>query len=403
MMNEPRPAPDFIAGIHNSLRYWLSKAEPENDDTIRRLDQERHNLHRSLWHGVRLAETWRPAVELLLKTFALAERRGYWSEWLQLIEQALQMSELGDVPHHVRLLNRQGQFYRMQWNLSRAVEVHETAVSLARSHADPMLLAEARWSLIVDQILLGEYELALVKGQELLDFFRNNEVSSWWLVQMLRPLGTTAKHLRKFELAETYLTEAVDLARTLSEPRTLALALNDLALALQESDRPQEALACFQEAAELLAPTIYIFDKAMTDLNLGTLHFRLGRLEEAATAFRRAAESGLRQSGHVYFRAALENNLGNVLFKQGKYAEAKAALERALQLMPQIGDEARWGDTLGMFAMVLAKLNDCANAARHFQEAIQLLSKKQDDQWAQKQLERYKAAYLELPEECAGE
>lgn len=396
MTNELQPSPDFIAGIGASLRYWLTKSEPINDDTIQFLDGERHNVHRALWHGVQLPATWPAAVDLLLATFSLAERRGYWSEWLQLIEKALQTPQWGDITQQVKLLNRQGQFYRLQWQMAQASDIHETAVSLAAATQDPMLLAEARWNLLVDWIREKKYPEALAEGARILDFFRRRQNDAWWTVQTLRPLGVAATQLGQYEQAIPYLTEAVSIARTLVDPRLLALTLNDLADARQQNEQTSEALACYQEAAALLAPTSYMLDKAMTDLNLGTLHFRLKQLVQAEAAFQRAIDSGLRQSGHVYFRTLLENNLGNVRFAQGKFPEAQAALQRALELWPQVGEETGWGDTHGMMGLTLAAQGKPADARPHLEESIRLLSRHPENKWAQKQLEKYRAAYQEL-------
>jgi tetratricopeptide (TPR) repeat protein len=92
-----------------------------------------------------------------------------------------------------------------------------------------------------------------------------------------------------------------------------------------ETDRLDEAMACFHEAARLNPAN------AMTYYNMATSLLRLDRCFEAADHCRRAIQ--LRPD---YVEAY--NNLGLALQGQGQLAEAQAQFEHALRLKPGFGE-----------------------------------------------------------------
>lgn len=388
-----RPSPEFIQAIRAGVVYWQQRTHHLDGAAVQALDTQRQNLHRMLWHGVQLPETWPAAVDVLLATFSLAERRGYWQEWLSLIDLALANNERSEVARFVRLLSHKGQFLRFQRKLEAAVATHEEAVALAQTVDDPMLVARAQWNLVVDFYQQGRYTDAVLLGEEVLALFQAHDASAWRMVQILRPLGSAEAGRGHFQQAYNYLTVAVEQARTLHQPYLLARALNDLARASWRHGMTDQALACFKEAALLLAETNNEFDKVMTNINLGALYHDMGQLSAAETAFRRANTSYLRRSGHIFYKAILDNNLGNVLLDLGKLEEAEEYLRRALLSFPESNNEIGWGNALGTLAKVLVAQGRKQEAQSYFEEAIARLSNYPEDEWGQEVLQELQGAY----------
>ena len=80
-------------------------------------------------------------------------------------------------------------------------------------------------------------------------------------------------------------------------------------------------------AIDLISRAITVRDDVSFHNNLGNALRESGRLEEAATAFRRALA---RKPDYP----DVLNNLGSVLIQQGKLDEALTQFQRALELMP---------------------------------------------------------------------
>lgn len=391
-----RPSPEFIQAIRAGVFYWQQRTHRLDAAAVQALDTQRQNLHRMLWHGVQLPETWPVAVDVLLATFSLAERRGYWQEWLSLIDLALAMNGQNEVVRCVRLLSHKGQFLRFQRQLAAAVATHEEAVSLAQTVDDPMLVARTQWNLVVDFYQQGRYTDAVRLGKEVLAAFQAHSADAWRMVQILRPLGAAEAGRGHFQQAHDYLRAAVEQARTLHQPYLLARTLNDLARALWRHEMIDQALTCFEEAAALLAETNNEFDKVMTNINLGALYHDRGHLSAAENAFRRADTSYLRRSGHIFYKAILDNNLGNVLLDLGKLEEAENYLRQALLSFPESNNETGWGNALGTLAKVLVAQGRKQEALAYFEEAITRLSKYPEDEWGQEVLQELQEAYRQL-------
>ena len=136
--------------------------------------------------------------------------------------------------------------------------------------------------------------------------------------------GEALRKLRRFD-------EAVEAYRdALAIDPDYALANGGLGVALLKIDRPAEALAFLERAIELSAAL-----RGALYPSVARAHIMLGRLREAAAAYRKAIEA-------TPARASLHANLGSVLAATGAFDEAVASFDRALVLNPGL-DMARQG------------------------------------------------------------
>nr|BFE74844.1 hypothetical protein GCM10020092_081450 [Actinoplanes digitatis] len=109
--------------------------------------------------------------------------------------------------------------------------------------------------------------------------------------------------------------------------------------------------------------------RALSDL--GRLHRRQGRLDEAAETYRQAlalyADLGERAAEAVALR-----NLGSVHWRLGDYRRAADHYQRAWSHHRQLGDEAGQADALVRLGLVDARLGDEAQATERLQAALEL-------------------------------
>lgn len=139
---------------------------------------------------------------------------------------------------------------------------------------------------------------------------------------------------RQLTQAEAHARAALELARQMEDAELTAGATNALGViysTLPTGDRAanvQRAIDCYREALRFLTPDAAPLDYALTQRNLGTAYYESGQLEQAAEAYRRAAET-------TPENGARRMALGSVLRALGRDAEAAEHLARARALIPQ--------------------------------------------------------------------
>ena len=173
----------------------------------------------------------------------------------------------------------------------------------------------------------------------------------------------------------------------LSTTMMRAITENNLAVALQEDGRLDEAIEHYRRSAELRS------DYAPAYNNMGTALRATGRVEDAVAAYRRALDAmpdyadahynlanalldqnrPLEAADHLRVArqllpssAGVHNNLGKALAEQGRFEEATTELRQAVALEP---DSARAHRNLGN---VLASRGDLNEALAHLQRAFEI-------------------------------
>lgn len=174
---------------------------------------------------------------------------------------------------------------------------------------------------------------------------------------------------------------------TLAKNPSSWMAHNNLAIALTEAGRVEEAIPHLQEALALRP------NYAVAENNLGDDYTRLGRPREAIPHLERAlqlqpaypeahnnlgialAAVGRNEDALAHYREAIRllpdygtahRNLGLLLASEGKTEEALPLFERAASLMPGSADaQLSW-------AIALTLTGRPAEAVRHYERAVQL-------------------------------
>ena len=390
-------SPRFIKSIAANIAYWTTQSQELQDETLAVLDAERENIFHAVQFGLRLPQTRAATAELALQAFLLIERRGYWREWIPILEQLLATLNDHNLPLKFRLLKELGQLQRFERQLQAAVESHQAALAIAQQLNDKKMVAQARFNLSEDHRQKRQYREAKQYGLKALESFTTQENKRWMAIT-LNTLGLIAQSEGHFVLSEERLLKAVTLWREVLEPTELARSLNNLALTLQKQGKFTSALACYHEAATQLAQTVSELDKVKVQISLGTLYFDLEQWSKAESAFKEANSPYLLNSAHFYDRALIAQNLGNVLLKQKRFSEAEDYLRNAIHLWRQKDDHLMLANSLGTLGQVLARQG---KKARHFlDEAISLLaSYTASDQSARKLLAEFEAERLALLDE----
>lgn len=395
-----RVPPQFVAQIARTLAIWQERTQEMDERAIREVDDQRQNLHRAVEFGLKLPETWPATAVVVLQAFPLIERRGYWLEWITVIEKVLAYCPRPDEERWPRfkLLNRLGQLHRLNRQIPQAIACHEAAGAIADELDDDLARAQVDYNLGEAFLQSRDFERAECHALNALTRFERLPGNERWLASVWNTLGVSAQQRGDLHAAGQNLRRAVAVARELDDPLYLSRFLNNLATALQAAGKFDEAAECLREATTNLAPTAYELDKISFQINLGYLYYRQERWAEAEQAFLQADSDYLRSSGDTNMQAVLANNLGNVALERGKMTAAAAYLNKAISLWGQTNQQLQLANSLGTLAEVWARQNEATPNREQAQEAIHLFDQAialaglyPEDTWAKQLLAKFRA------------
>jgi predicted ATPase/serine/threonine protein kinase len=176
-------------------------------------------------------------------------------------------------------------------------------------------------------------------------------------VRALFSAGVLASEQRDYPVAMQLLTESVELARQLQDPRTLAVSLNALAVVSREQGDLAAARALFEESL--------VYWKQLEDTQAvarGVSNLAgIANLQQDYQRARALYEESLaifRELGDRTGEAWALNHQGDVARDQGDSAAARSLYEQSLADFRELGD--RWG--------VAGSLADLGNLAREQQD-----------------------------------
>lgn len=375
----------FIESIQANLTYWMQQVELHSGDSQARvLDIEWPNLYWAVQNGLAEPQTQNETIELMLAAFHFVERRGYWREWIAVLERAIATCSTQQMRARCKLLDRIGYLQRQDWQLGAALASHHEQERIALEVGDSLQLGLARFNLSEDYRYNHQYAEAEAAGFSALELLEAAQADKQKVAAALNVLGLVAQAQGKHDVARDLLSRAITLLRDIDQPTQLARALNNVGNTLAGLGETDAAIATFEEANALLQNTASEFDKVMVAMSLGTLQFDLGDFDAAEATFLQANSRFLQRSGHIYFRALAANNLGNVFLKQGRVEEALSFLHTSAGLFRQTSARVMLGNTLGTLGEALSKKQLSEKASEAYDEALTLLAQHPDDAWANK-------------------
>jgi predicted ATPase/class 3 adenylate cyclase len=223
-----------------------------------------------------------------------------------------------------------------------------------------------------------DYEQALGAAHE-----AHDDVAEW---QSLLDLGFLWAG-RDYAQAGSYYQQALELARRMGDPLTLAHSLNRLGNWHLNAERPLEALHYHQEALATFQEIQDQHGKAETLDLLGMAQFMSGDLVQGAAYYQQAV--ALFQ--HLDDRQGLVSSLGQLTVLCGsdtvattlilRFAEALRSGERALTLAREIGQRSAEAFTLFNLGHVLGTRGEYARALEMLHEGLSIAEHIEHRQW----------------------
>jgi len=190
-------------------------------------------------------------------------------------------------------------------------------------------------------------------------------------------LGSTYLDLGEFETAEKQHRVAVETNRRVlgDDHADTLIAIDDLAIALQELGRYDEAEVLFIEALEGMRRVLGDDHRLTLSTmgNLGLVISETGRLAEAEPYHRESLEGLRRVEGPEGAESMTAlSNLGVLLHSMGRYAEAEAALREVLETKRRVlgNDHPETLISMNSLAVVLNSMEEFDEAESLYVESL---------------------------------
>ena len=251
-----------------------------------------------------------------------------------------------------------------QGNLTHAQEV--VGVALKRSGSQPPDDAFVRLELLQTEILLG----------------RRQTGEAWQILKGLPTLSDPALHVRclvdkadalwkmgQGDRAKALLDEADPISDADLDSKFKALILRGQMLAREGKFDPAEKL--LEQIAASAAASGKLFYQAAALLNLSFSKLRRGRYDESIE-FSRLAQETAKQGHASQLEALASNNLGIAYSVLRNLDLAEQYLNPAIQELREIGDLGNLEDALGELGNTHLLGNQPEQAARDFEQAIEV-------------------------------
>jgi DNA-binding SARP family transcriptional activator/Tfp pilus assembly protein PilF len=169
--------------------------------------------------------------------------------------------------------------------------------------------------------------------------------------------------------AVTVTAAAVSAARALGDREAQARALSDLGRLHRRQGRLDEAAETYRQALLLYADLGERAAEAVALRNLGSVHWRLGDYRQAAEHYRRAW-THYRELGDEAGQADASVRLGLVDARLGDEAQATHRLRSALELFARLGDRFSEAYVLSLLARLTQQPADLERAGVHLEQSL---------------------------------
>ncbi len=261
----------------------------------------------------------------------LFELRGEYALALDWVQRGIAVLSRRDTITAAELALVAGMIYTRQGEYEEALSQCETALDIARQHAELTTLARA-------YNLLGH--IARLRGQTM----------------------TAIEHFQR----------AYELHERTANLHGQATMHNQIANAYFDLSQWQEADARYREARLIFERIGDIYLCAVADNNLGEIALYQGRLDEARNYYQRAVDAMHQIGGSTYILGVLHMNLGHAFIRRGEIASAIAELQRGRTYFEQAQVRDFLPELHRHLAEAALRANDLHTAEAEAQQALAL-------------------------------
>ncbi len=391
-----QPSELFVHSITANIDYWQQRTKALTAETLPKIDHDCQNLYRAVKFGLEIDATWRETAQLILQNYVLIERRGYWGEWIPILERALAGCGDDQLALRGRLLDHLGLFYQHNRQLEKAIATHREELEIGLTLQDKWRQGHACINLGAALRQMRRFVAAKEYVLQADAAFQAIAAPTIKHAFVALELGLLAQAQGEWTKAEEHLNYSVRLWREVGDPIYLANCLKLLGQVLVAQNKTAVAAVTYHEALDLLDQTENQLGKTRLLNELGVLYLKQKELNSAQHYLMAADKSIDHQSGNLYIQAVVATNIGKLYLAQGQLSAAENAFQRSINLWQMYADPVQYANALGSLAEVKTEQGDFVVALGYYQQALELLIDYQDDAWGRKLQAEFEAAKMIL-------
>jgi len=322
----------FFESVNANLGYWIEKSKeiPLKDHA---------NVLRGVDFGLKLGETFSKAIDLAIKSYPLVERIGNFWDWIRVLEKQAnsQKDRLPEDDCNLDILLglflvRVGEHRRAGRYLMKAYD-HASRLGMVKQTGD------ACYGLCLYYWGVKKFEKAEQFGLEALTHYRTLDQIEFPMGEALNALGMVAFSRKDYTKAESFFLEAQDIGEGLGKELLFGRILNNLAMVKETIGEYKDALELFGQAAEFIKSVGNTIDLCRLEVTRGVLHYKLGNIENAQSAFQRAVYPEWEDDLSPIYRAWVSLIRGYVCLIDGEREEAIELFQISVAYWERVDDE----------------------------------------------------------------
>ncbi|MGD2047422.1 MAG: tetratricopeptide repeat protein, partial [Gemmatimonadota bacterium] len=322
-----------------AVRYGFAAAERaaglwRYGDAVATLERTRRWIERS-----GSADADERLVALLLEQERHLEKLGERDQQQRVIDEALSLIPAGPSVERANVLTRQGELATLVGRFEEAQEAFDTAIEVAAACGAADARARALRGLGLKSWRVERFTEGVELLSEVVVYDREHE-SPPVRVRDLLNLGRFHRELGQWDEAWECLEEAEGLAPKLLGA-DIGLAVNFKSLLLRAMGRSEEALEAFEEGERVNAgwlEEVAPVRVSLHSLSSAAAHLEAGHIDEALARYEHALDFARRANRFDNLAATL-SSYGEALMAIGRPADAARRFEETVEIVERIGDD----------------------------------------------------------------
>jgi tetratricopeptide (TPR) repeat protein len=390
------PTTQFSESVTANLDYWRRRVSDLEKNDSRPFAGEGQNLFRAVQFGLELPQTWQCAAELVVECWNLVKDHSFWIEWIPILEAVVAGADENIQELKAQALDQLGVLYRRNRQFDAALAAHGQEEKIGRELEDENRRAQAAIRFGETYWRMRQNDKAAKCTRAALKILLDLNADPNLVAICYHDLGSINQNRGALVKSERQLRRALQLRREHGDPLGVGRTLMNLGLTLDSAGRPEEAIACYEEAKDLFTSVSNEFELARVENCLGTLHYYQENLGAAEAAFRRADSPYMRKQGRPYDRTLTKMNLANVLLAQGRLNAAEKHWQTCIQEWRLLDSPLMLANSLSGLAETHVEQGKFEDVIPLYEEALAIVREFPDDTWAQRLRDRFENTLAEL-------
>ena len=219
--------------------------------------------------------------------------------------------------------------------------------------------------------ILYETALELTKNKKLLEIYENTVSIK---AAVLGNLGVIHRDKGNFEISKKYLTDAIDISRTIGDELNEAIYLGNMGILYSDHGYLEKAIDYHKKSITLDKQLKYKEGIANNLGNIGLVYKDKGDLNKSLKYFNESLTIG-RELKNLKIEAISLSNIGSIYKIKGELDKALKYFNESLSLNKRIGYKLGEGINLGSIGLIYKDKWDLSSALNYLNEELEINKK----------------------------